>query len=162
MAWSKNGTPTTLGSALDDIDITDLTAKKFNVILEHLLNDSGQINQLTTLDDNGNTDYAQRKSSNGGADATATSQAYTNIYGNNQQDFLNIIYSCNIDGEEKLSIQFLVGYNNTGAASAPERTEAVWKVDTTTNSGQYTRIDINNTAAASYATNSNLSVLGTD
>ena len=43
-----------------------------------------------------------------------------------------------------------------------KRTEAVWKVDTTTNSGQYTRIDINNTAAASYATNSNLSVLGTD
>jgi hypothetical protein len=33
MAWGKNGTPLTLGSALDDMDITDLTATKFNQFL---------------------------------------------------------------------------------------------------------------------------------
>ena len=36
MAWGKNGTPLTLGSALDDLDITDLSGLKFNQFLTHI------------------------------------------------------------------------------------------------------------------------------
>ena len=64
---------------------------------------------------------------------------------------------------KKLFISFQVHGNLTaGAAAAPNRTEIVAKVDVTTNTGQYTRIDVNNDLAGSYDTSSNISALGTD
>jgi hypothetical protein len=162
MAWAKNGTPNTLVSAGDDMDITDLTAKKFNQFLCHNLATGGTTRTNWTFDNNGNTDYAFRKSEDGGADSTATSQ--TNILdGRNWAgDDFNIIYSSNIDSEEKLNIHFVIHQVATGASQAPSRMELVGKCDTTTNSGQYTRVDCNNNGAGDYDTGSNLTAIGTD
>ena len=103
MAWAKNGTPLTLGSDLDDIDITDLTATTFNTFLLHTLSTAAKDHRLTT-DDNGATDYAWRRSANGGTDNTSVSQAYVDINSGNNgaKDCLGIVYGVNIDGEEKL------------------------------------------------------------
>ena len=163
MAWAKNGTALTLGSALDDIDITDLTAYKFNMFMVHTLSTADKDHRLTT-DDNGATDYAWRRSANGGADdATNINKQYIDINSGNNgaRDCFSIIYGVNISGEEKLFISHNTE-TDTGATNAPKRNEVVSKVDTSTNSGQYTRIDINNGLAGDYLTDSNLSAIGTD
>ena len=160
MAWSKNGT-TTLSSAGDTVTISDLTATEFNVFLSHVLN-SSSINLDVTTDNNSNTDYAVRRSDNGAADGTDTSDTNMNIVGDGQQDAFIISYGVNIDGEEKLFISNAVRRGTAGAASAPNRRESVSKVDTTTNSGQYTRIDINNSQTGDYDAGSNLTALNGD
>ena len=163
MAWAKNGTPNTLSGTSDDIDITDLTAKKFNQFLLHDI-PSGSVNGFVTYDNNGNTDYAYRRNENGQTppETTGTSKSSTRWHFDGANDNFIICYSCNIDSEEKLDIIHTVTRNSAGAANAPSRHEIVSKVDTTTNTGQYTRIDINNTDVGDFNTNSNLSAIGTD
>jgi len=163
MAWAKNGTPNTLGSAGDDIDITDLTAYKFNQFLAHFDTDgSGTTRDNLTFDNNGNTDYAIRKEEDGGTDQTSTSQTVIQDGRNWNADDFHVIYGINIDSEEKLSIHFVVHQVAAGASQAPSRMELVGKVDTSTNTGQYTRIDYNNNGTGNYDTGSNLSAIGTD
>ena len=157
MAWAKNGTPS---NGADDLDITDLTAYKFNTFMYHAPT-SGDSNVLLTLDDNGNTDYAYRQSTNGGTDGTSTSATSISAKSNNTGDSFAVIYVINLDSEEKLII-----WNNSetvgaGATQAPARREIFGKVDTTTNSGQFTRIDIHNSASGSYSSG-DISALGTD
>jgi len=164
MAWNKLGT-TTLGSAGDDLDITSMTANKFNVILMHVLQStSSTYTPDMTFDDTGGNDYARRNETNGGSDTTLTSQAFIE-FGlggiNTTTTEFTTSYVCNIDGEEKLMI-----YNNiaapTGAGTAPSRAQGVAKKDTTTDTVQFTRIDINNTDAGSFPIDSNLSAIGSD
>ncbi len=163
MAWAKNGTPNTLGSAGDTLQITDLTANKFNQFMIHTLTTAGTIKHNFIFDNNSNTDYARRRSNNGASDSNDTSQPQIEYFGDGTSDKFEIFYSCNISGEEKLNIHFLVNQNAVGAGNIPDRGEAVSKVDTTTNSGQYTRIDCLNTdGGGDYDTSSNLSALGSD
>jgi hypothetical protein len=161
MAWARNGTPNTLGSAGDTMTISDLTAKKFIVILNHALYSVNTINSAYTFDNNSNTDYARRYSTNGGADGTGINESNI-IESQYASDFFDVVYVANIDGEEKLGIFHNCEANTAGAANAPRRREVVGKVDTTTNSGQFTRIDSNNTSTGDYDTGSNLTVIGTD
>lgn len=162
MAWVKNRTPITLGSALDDMDITDLTALKFNQFLIHTLDTGGAIDVDVTLDNNGATDYADRTNSNGGTDGTTTSATQMVWGASGTENKFIVSYGINIDSEEKLFIGFEVQQSTDGAATAPDRIEFVSKTDVTTNTGQFTRIDCNNGQAGSYDTSSNLSALGTD
>ena len=163
MAWAVNGTPDTLGSAGDDLDIIDLTALKFNVFLVHMLA-SGDIQSDITTDNNSNTDYAYRSSQGGQADATFTGAAFVDLrsgLGQNGDAFV-VCYGMNISGEEKLFQSWMINDQASGAGGIPDRNEVVGKVDTTTNSGQFTKIDVNNDRTGNYAIDSNLSALGTD
>jgi len=161
MAWAKNGTPETKSGAGTGLAITDLTASKLNQFLIHQLA-STNVSPEYRLDSNSNTDYAWRKSSNGGTDGTTTSDnnAQIDSAGGNNDKFA-VMFSCNIDSEEKLAISFLVDRNTAGAATAPNRTEGVSKVDTTTNTGQYTSID-SETGGYSIGIGSNISALASD
>lgn len=161
MTWQKNGTPDTLGSTGDTLSISDLTAKTFNQILSHELT-TGIINTNYQLAGVTATDYARRRSRNGAADSTLTSQ--TNMaYGNGDaSDHFNIDHIINISGEEKLLIGFGVEGNTVGAGNAPHKVEMVGKMDTTTDSGQFTQVDIDNSDTGGYIIDSNLSALGTD
>jgi hypothetical protein len=171
MVWAKAGTKT-LGSAGNDIDINNLTANKFNQFMLHTLTGgrttSHNYRCLTTFDNNGASDYAWRRSANGGTDvanSSTQSQNYIDFDDGLEDacDKFYIIYGCNIDGEEKLFISnHCQGGLSTGAGTAPNRQELVAKVDTTTNTGQYTDIDINNDLTGSYDTDSNLSAIGSD
>jgi hypothetical protein len=163
MAWARNGTPDTLSGTADVMTISDLTAKKFNVFLQHDIGDTNDENHQYTFDNNGNTDYAYRYSWVGGADATATSQVELSFADTNtQQDGFIVMYGINIDSEEKLVIGWLAQEYGSGAATAPARCEMVGKVDTTTNSGQYTRIDALQQSTGGWLSGSNLSAIGTD
>ena len=169
MAWAKNGTPLTLGSALDDMDINDLTATKFNQFMLHTLRvGTGVSNNyrcLTTFDNNGATDYAWRRSVNDGGEALVVDQSSIDFDDGMEDaaDKFFVIYGCNIDGEEKLFISNQCQSNLiAGAGQYPQRQSLVAKVDVSTNTGQYTDIDINNDLAGSYDTSSNFSALGSD
>jgi len=164
MAWQKNGTPDTLTTAGDTLQITDLTALTFNQFLVHIIDDgTDDLNQQYKTDNNSNTDYARRRSNNGGSDATTVNQAFVNFGATaGGLDRFQVSYWINISGEEKLMIGHGVESDTAGASNAPSRIEIVGKVDTTTNSGQFTRVDIDNTQTGSYATESNLSALSTD
>jgi len=162
MAWAKNGTSNTLGSAGDDLDITDLTAYKFNQILIHGLS-SGAITINLNMDNNSASDYALRENTDGTGETTKVNQTTLEaLLQTSSSDGFAVMYCVNIDGEEKLLISNSIRNNTAGAGTAPNRREIVGKVDTTTNSGQFTRIDANNSGAGDYDTDSNLSVIGSD
>ena len=163
MAWARNGTPNTLSGTADVITISDLTAKKFNVFLQHDIGDTGDENHQYRFDNNANTDYAYRYSWVGTADATGTSQTLLSFADTNtQQDGFTVMYGINIDSEEKLVIGWIALEYGSGAATAPARCEMVGKVDTTTNSGQYTRIDALQQSTGGWLSGSNLTAIGTD
>lgn len=164
MAWQKLETKT-LGSAGDTI-VPDAVfeSKIFNQMLEHGLA-SGNLDGVntrlgkTTIDSGNN--YSFRKSNDGGADSTNTSTAGFITNGTNRaQDEFMIFYLINIAAEEKLAIGFTAMTNTAGAATAPERKEWVGKWAETTN--QFDLASINNAGSGDYATDSNLSALGTD
>lgn len=159
LAWSKNGTPNTLGSAADDMDITDLTAYNFNMVMIHQLTSGTDFGSNMTFN-NDSTTYADRRSINGGADATDTSQSSTRCKNGFNDDEFFINYICDISGEEKLRIAFCVGSSGAGATNAPDRLELNSKFDDT--SARITRIDLTKSGADQLAASSNISVIGTD
>ncbi len=166
MAWAKNGTPDTLTSGSSSMTISDLTAVKFNQFLTRTLRPgTGTPAPSYRLDNTSATDYASRYSTNGGADATNVSETsargYTSASDKDQGMFV-VIYGINIASEEKLQISHTIGANTTGAGTAPVRSEHATKMDTTTNSGQYTRFDIIDTGSDNFDTDSNLSAIGSD
>jgi len=167
MAWAKNGTPNTLGSAGDTLQITDLTAKKFNVFMAFGFGDlAGTSNTGNNITFNGNTNsvYATRYSLSGAADSTTTSQANIYTRGNRDYEFFEISYVCSISGEEKLMILFHADSSNSGAGTNPERTELVGKFVPSPDA-DITRIDYEESdedGSAQYNTGSNLSAIGTN
>ena len=158
MAWAKAGT-TTLGSAGDDLDITSMTANKFNVYLSHTIA-SGDIGVQLTFNNVGGTSYADRNSVDGGSDSTNNSGSNIGASGGGATgDGFSVIYVADISGEEKLLIGNNIQRNTAGAGTSPRRKEFVGKTSATT---AITRIDEFNGETGSYDTNSNISVLGSD
>ncbi len=160
MAWAKNGTPDTLGGAGADIEITDLGSKKFNQFLAHTFYSTNAAQDLTFNASSASV-YARRNSNNGGADATGVSLALIDLRFNSNEEYFHVIYSCWITGEEKLSIGFNVGFNVAGSGNAPSRKEVVFKYVPSPDE-DCTQIKFNKGAFTNYATDSNLSALGTD
>jgi len=159
MAWSKNGTPVTLGSAADDMDITDLGGKIFNQILIHKIT-SGTSQVEMTLNNDATSVYARRFSLEGGADSTGTSLSNLRMDQSGALDSFINCFVCSISSEEKLLIFWNISPNTAGSGNAPERMELVAKWVDTTNT--LDRVDCNNSAGGSYDTDSNISMLGTD
>jgi hypothetical protein len=162
MAWAKNGS-TTLSSTGDTITVSDMTASKTMMFLQHDIGDTGDENHQYRFDNNANTDYAYRYSWVGTNDATASSQTLLTFADTNtQQDGFTVMYVVNIDGEEKLVIGFLAQEYGANSGTAPARCEMVGKCDTTTNSGQFTRIDALQQSTGGWLSGSNLSALGSE
>jgi len=166
LAWSKNGTPNTLGSAGDTITISDLTSTKFNVILSHSFQSGASRTQLgnrlgyTSIDSGNN--YSNRLSNNGGADATNTSLDIMSTENTTIGDKFQIVYGVNIATEEKLIIAFTSIQNTAGAGNAPARSEAVGKWANTSNQFDQTQLVNYNPGSSDFDTNSNLTAIGTD
>ena len=160
MVWNKSGT-TTLGSAGDDLDITSFTASTFNTILAHYSPTGGDAQNLTTFNNISTASYARRKSTNGGSDFSSGSETSINNSYQTDDDHFYVMYGADITGEEKLFIEQLMDNGGSGAGSAPDRIEYVFKM---VNDGdtRVTRVDFANGSAGSYDTDSNITVLGSD
>ena len=163
MVWAKNGTPVTLGSAAGVMTISDMTANVFNMIMYHTILASGNASDGLTFDNNTNTDYSRRMEI-GNTDYTEINGANIDVDAASLADNFGIIYAANVSGEEKLIINPSTYQNIAGAGTAPGLVRSVGKCDTTTNSGQFTRIDITNVhgTPTDYNADSNLSALGTE
>lgn len=163
MAWAKNGTPHTLTTSGDVLEITDLTAQKFNQGLYHTIA-TGNINPRIRFNDDSGTKYAQRENVNGGSGTDVTGVSATQFdtdAGESATDRFTVFYFVSISGEEKLMIAFGMDHIAAGAANAPGRKEVVGKYVPSPDA-DITEVNCPNTGAGSFDTNTNLSALGTD
>jgi len=161
MAWTKNGTSDTLGSAGDTLTISDTSGLKFNTILSHTIDSGDVTSKLRLIGDTG-SNYSDRRSYNGGTDLTDTSQSFIYSVGNSgiaEQNFV-IIYCVGLATEEKLCILQAITSGTAGEANAPNRREIGGKLADTSN--LITQIDIFNDASGDFAISSDLSAHGTD
>ena len=161
MAWGKAGS-TTLSSSGDNIDVTGFADNKVIIYLNHNI-PTGSMTDLLRIDGNSGSNYAFRYNNNGVSESTAVNQDFASYLGwttNTNQSF-NIGYIVNISTEEKIGINHSTdNHDGTGAGTAPNRRESVFKLADTTNSVD--EINIVNTYTGSFDTDSNLTVLGSD
>lgn len=161
MAWAKNGS-TTLSSAGDDITVSSLSSSKLNFTLAHQIASGNLDNIDVNLNSDSGSVYADRESTNGGADSTQVSQTgWRMSHGNASWDYFNINYIVSVSGEEKLLIGFFMSTNGSGAGVAPNRNEHVAKYVPSPDAN-ITSINYNNAGTGDYAIGSNLSALGSD
>ena len=159
MAWAKAGS-TTL-SASGDIVTATVSNNKFYTALSHNFATGGNTGTEWKLNST-TSGYAQRRSPNGGSDTTLVNQSWLiQPSGWNTDDKFNVVYICNLEGEEKLSICSVNTNNGNGAGNPPDRDEIVAK-STVSTSDDITSISSNNATSGSYTSDSNLSVLGSD
>lgn len=159
MPWEKLSSITSTGSS-STVNSGTIGAKTFLQTLFSNLGESAGQSWERFNSDSGNN-YADRKSANGGADATRTSVAeFRNlgVDGATTPGF-EVQYGINISAQEKLVIGFSVGQNTAGAGNAPTRIEWVGKhVNTST---QTTNITYTS-SGGTYTDDSNLTIFGTD
>jgi hypothetical protein len=159
--WKKLGS-TTLTGVGDTITTPVMTPNKFNQTLGNTLADATGINSrirvgTTTIDTGSN--YATRYSSNGGADTYETGQTRIHL-STRDKDELNVVYSCNIAGQEKLFIGFTCNQETAGAGTPPDRTQIAARYEVT--AGQYDLIQWLNEDAGDFPIGSSITALGTD
>ena len=145
----------------DTITISCMAPNKFNQIIGHVVSNSTDINRLTRFNGDTGNNYANRYSSNGGADATSTSGCtmFTNSTGAQYNEF-GVAYFVDFPGNEKLLISKAVGDSaSTGAGTAPDRRETVGKY---ANTAQINKVDAYNSDVGDYDPDSNIAVTGTD
>jgi len=162
MAWGKAGT-TTLSSTGDDIDITSMTASKFNTALMHIFVHSGTTGHRKrfgsgSIDTGSN--YAERASFNGASDVTYASQNRNTGDNEIAGDRFQVEYGMNIATQEKLFIYFDVIATASGAGTSPNREEYTSKWVNT--SDQYDQRRSYNALSGSYNTDSNVTAIGSD
>ena len=164
MAWAKNGTPDTLGSAADQLNITDLTENKFIFILQHTLaavgNTFGKFNTGSGSIDTG-SNYTTRRRPDGTGEITAINQTVCEFHSNHLGDDFCVGYMANIATEEKLIIGFEVNRGTAGATNLPQKQESVHKWSNTSAYADHLRFT-NDGVTNGYLTDSNLSALGSD
>jgi len=159
MPWDTRGTET-LGGTASVITIDPVIPVKFNVLLTHLI-ESGVVDTppLTFNNDSGNN-YARRQSSDGGNDSlTPNTTGISASSGTASPNFL-VNYYVNIFDEEKLVLTWLCAGASASAGVAPVRAELASKWSNTAN--LVTRVDYTEPSAGDFATDSNISVIGTD
>ena len=158
--WVELGR-TTAGSASTSLTVSSIPDKRYYMVLRSRLGGT-----LTSLDERlGNStidtgsNYAYRRSANGGADGTTASTTSLNQWRQNNAPHFGVRYISNLSGKEKLCVDHTVSQDAAGAGNAPERTEVVSKWDNTSNP-----IDIMDIIAASNQldTGSECVVLGWD
>ena len=163
MAWIKAGS-TTLGSAGDTLTTSTFTPSTFNMFMVHVLKTGGNARGFgrvgnSTIDTGSN--YAYRRSPNGGSDSPFTSQSV--LYTPDVEDTsteLHVGYYVNISAEEKLFIMHIAQDGGSGAGNDPDRAEEASKWTNTSN--QINIQQVYNTAGGDLDTNSNITVLGSD
>jgi len=151
-----------LGSA-GGLSSGTITAKKYLWVQCYISGGaSGSPDAYLEFNNDSATNYAHRRSGNGGADTTGTSDTYgirIDNHGGTLPRYFNS-FIINNSSNEKLVISHLVNQNTAGAGTAPVRTESVGKWVNTSN--QITQIDVINQSAINWNTGSILKVWGAD
>ena len=157
MAWTKAGTTSvTSGESVDVTSIPNST--NYSILFYTDGGANGSIRAGNSSVDTG-SNYAYRSSRNGASDGTATSNSDGVRVNDNAGGSPNftVSYMANISTEEKLIIADTVERMTAGAATAPNRNEAVGKWVNTSSV-----LDVIQMNQSSLGANTNLTVLGSD
>ena len=160
MPWNKLSS-TTLTTTGDAIDSGTITASTFNTIIGHVISSSTDINRLSRFNGDTASNYNNRYSSNGGADATSTSGStmFTNSTGAQYNEF-GIAFFADLSGEEKMLISHAVGDSaSTGAGTAPDRRDTTSKYSGTSD---ITVVNGLNSDTGDYIADSNVMIMGNE
>ena len=155
--WKEVGR-TTLGSAGDNIDITNLPDKRYYMYLLDR-DTSGSTSARMTFNDDSGSNYSTRYASDG-TEYTATNQSFVSQHTSASQNSFTCGYITNKSDREKLSASWIVGDGGSGAGNDPSRYEQFWKWTNT--SSAINRMDIFNHLGGDFASGSELVVLGYD
>tara|TARA_R110000824_G_scaffold256217_1_gene445242 strand:- start:203 stop:694 length:492 start_codon:yes stop_codon:yes gene_type:complete len=159
--WNKLDTQTLTGTN-DNITTGTIVEKKFIQIISNVVNavDSIDYQQRfgTGTIDTGNN-YTRSQSINGGAESTSVNRSNIDSSVDSATPQIMISYAINVSGYEHLVITNFVAGANSGAGSAPARSQTVGKWVTTT---QFDITEVYNSQAGDFNTDSNLTVFGTD
>ena len=74
MAWQVNGTPDTLSSSGDTVEITDLSGLTFNVFLQSRIATGGAEATKYQYNLDTGSNYSNRQNADGGTDSTQTNE----------------------------------------------------------------------------------------
>ena len=162
MVWGKAGS-TTLTSTGDTLAVSGMTASKFNQVMSNIILSSNSVAGKYTFNNNTGSNYAYSNSYNGATDGTGVNQpnsgtVWQTLDSAGEESF-QIMYSCSISGQEKLSMFFNVDNDAGTGGVAPNRREGVFKYIQT---ADISSVELNNTGSGDYAVDTNLSVLGSD
>ena len=160
MVWAKLSS-NTLTTASDTLTGDSFTTSKFIQYLGHVIPKTSNAEMFIRPNNNSNSVYANRISVNGLSDATNVTQSEINSVGDDVPIF-QIIYFCNISGEEKLGIHFEASASATGAGTAPSRREQVDKFVPSPDADITSFTGVNTRAGADLDIDSNLSAIGSD
>ena len=160
MVWGKAGS-TTLTVAGDSINTGTMSVNKFQNYLTYA--DGANTELQFRLNSDSGSNYASRRSGDGGSDSTFTSQTSSKINATGGAShtacFMNG-FIINNSANEKLIITHQVATEATGAGTAPRRSEGVTKWSNT--SSQITSIQAINNSTGDFGTNSFIKVWGSN
>lgn len=158
--WQELGR-TTLSSASNTIAVTGLTAKPYMMVLEHCLADGSTMGTKLRYNSDSGSNYAWRRSTNGGSDITGTSASALQYDGlGDGNDAFMVWQGKNTSDKEKLTIGHVAKRGSAGASNAPDRFEVVGKwANTSDNITSVSEIDNDNNG---FASGSEVVVLGYD
>jgi len=157
--WVEVGR-TTLGSSNATISVTSLDNKKYYMILGSRIGSSGGMNVGVQLNADTGSNYAYRRSGNGGTDDTLGSASNMEGLSTGTTPAFEVAYLANLSTKEKLSIRHHVAQNTAGAGTAPYRAEMVGKWANTSDAvSSYQWITAN---SATFNSGSEVVVLGWD
>ena len=148
-----------LGGANANLSSGTITAKKYLWIQAFIKKTSASTEVTVQYNNDTGSNYARRKSNNGGADGTDVSQGKIDLEGGASSNTFFNMFVINNSANEKLGICNMIRVGTTGAGTAPNRTENVNKWANT--SAQITEIDLNS-VASTFASGSILKVWGSD
>lgn len=157
--WKELGR-TTLGSASQTIDVSSLADKRYLMILSSDLENTAIYPEGRLNNDTG-TNYASKRSANGGAfsDLTGRNLLWEGGAASTTTNF-SVGYFSNFSTKEKLGFRYTVFQNTAGAGNAPAREENVSKwVNTSDAINRYTEVA---GGGQTYNTGSEVVILGWD
>ena len=150
-----------LSSAGDTLDTSTITAKKYLWIQAFIPEGAAHQGYIYFNNDTG-ANYARRGSINGGSDITGADDDEINwSHDTNSAKYLNM-FVVNKSDKEKLCIAHYMDYGSSGAGTAPNRIEWVYKWDNT--SDQITSVKLYNNQSSSndFPIGTTLKVYGAD
>jgi hypothetical protein len=160
--WEELASVNLSGGSANLIDSGTFTAKKYLWIQLYVSTTGGAVSQRLAFNGDTGTNYAQRFSSDGGSDTTATGgvniDAFNDDMVTNSGGFSNF-FIVNNSANEKLGIVKTISQEAAGA-TAPTRDEGVLKWANT--SSQITRLTFTNNKAGDMDTTTTLKVWGSN
>ena len=148
-----------LSSAGDNLSSGTITAKKYLWVQAFMKNTGGNTRLTMSFNNDTGNNIAERGSSNGGTDWTATNASVTNPMSATTDNIFINYFIINNSSNEKLGTGHIVR-GSGGAGTAPSRVENVFKWANT--SSQITEIDIDNDQAGSFDSGSFIKVWGSN